>query len=349
MKKKRRKNYLGIVITVFVLSVALVIIAVMGVSSLLTMLAKSPFVTQPPETEQKEPVITQPPETQPPEPEETQPPETEPVQPETEPPRSYTTISLEKASSLTGSLVLVNAEHEYTFPSQSIINIYGNKTRSYSLSNSSMQLDEAAITGLNAMMDAFKEATGLSDVMVRTAYRDYDAQMAIYSDYVNKNGLTGASQYVSMGGYSDHNTGYGFDISVYSPAKGSQTLDSDDAYSWIYDNCHKHGFVRRFPEDKLSITGIKGETYHFRYVGVPHAYYMAKHNLCLEEYIEELKKYPADGEHLVFNDDFGSKWEVFYAPVAGEITEVKLPDDTVYRISGTNEGGFVIALLLADA
>jgi len=349
LKKRKRKNYLATVIAVFVLCVALVIIAVMGVSSLLTMLAKSPFVTQPPDTQPDEPVITQPIETEPPVTEEIPPqeeiPETEP--PVTQPPRSYTTLTPEKADAGKGTLVLVNADHEYSFPKQNIINLYGNKTRSYSLANSSMQLDEAAIQALNTMMDAFKEETGLGDVMVRTAYRDFDSQMALYSDYVAANGLTNAASVVAMGGYSDHNTGYGFDLSVYSAAKGAQTLDSDEAYGWIYDNCHRYGFVRRFPAEKQSITGIQGETYHFRYVGVPHAYYMAKHDLCLEEYIEELKKYPFAGEHLVFSDDVGSKWEIYYAPAEAETTEIQVPDDTPYTLSGTNDGGFVIALQIA--
>lgn len=346
LPKKRKKNYLSTIITVFVLCVALIIIAVMGVSALLTMLAKSPFITQAPETEPKEPVITQPIETDPPETEEpavTQPVESAP--PVTEPPRSYTTLTVDKASAGKGPLVLVNADHEYTFPKQNIINLYGNKSRSYSLANSSMQLDEEAIAALNAMMDAFKEETGLTDVMVRTAYRDFDTQMSLYSDYVAQHGLTYASAYVAMGGFSDHNTGYGFDLSVYSASKGAQTLDSNEAYQWIYDHCHRYGFVRRFPADKYSLTGINGETYHFRYVGTGHAYYMTKHGLCLEEYIEELKKYPFAGEHLTFSDDVGEKWEVYYVPAAEDTTEINIPDDVVYTLSGTNDGGFAVALL----
>ena len=36
---------------------------------------------------------------------------------------------------------------------------------------------------------------------------------------------------------------------------------------------------------KKEITKIEYEYWHYRYVGVPHAYYIMKNNLCLEEYL----------------------------------------------------------------
>ena len=62
--------------------------------------------------------------------------------------------------------------------------------------------------------------------------------------------------------------------------------------SWLNQNCYQYGFVVRFPEDKEELTGIDYEPWHFRYVGIPHAYMMTKNNLCLEEYISFLKQYP---------------------------------------------------------
>ena len=52
----------------------------------------------------------------------------------------------------------------------------------------------------------------------------------------------------------------------------------------------QYGFVLRYPDGKSDITGVTFENWHFRYVGVESAQYMAKHQLVLEEYIQLLKK-----------------------------------------------------------
>ena len=55
-------------------------------------------------------------------------------------------------------------------------------------------------------------------------------------------------------------------------------------------NSYKYGFCYRFLKSKEEITEIRHEAWHFRYVGVENAQYMAKHQLVLEEYIQLLKK-----------------------------------------------------------
>ena len=52
----------------------------------------------------------------------------------------------------------------------------------------------------------------------------------------------------------------------------------------------QYGFVLRYPDGKSNITGVNFENWHFRYVGVENAQYMAMHQLVLEEYIQLLKK-----------------------------------------------------------
>ena len=52
----------------------------------------------------------------------------------------------------------------------------------------------------------------------------------------------------------------------------------------------QYGFVLRYPDGKSNITGVNFENWHFRYVGVENAQYMANHQLVLEEYIQLLKK-----------------------------------------------------------
>ena len=97
------------------------------------------------------------------------------------------------------------------------------------------------------------------------------------------------------------------------------------------------GFVERYPAGKETVTGIAHEPWHFRYVGVPHAVVMVEENLCLEEYIDYLREYPYDGQHLTVACKTGT-YEIWYC--AG--TEAYLPEEGEYTVSGNNVDGVVV-------
>jgi D-alanyl-D-alanine dipeptidase/carboxypeptidase len=71
---------------------------------------------------------------------------------------------------------------------------------------------------------------------------------------------------------------------------------------------------------------------------------MREKELTLEEYTDYLKEFPYDGSHLQFcmaKRDF----EIYYVPVlSGYPVDIDIPDNTLYRISGNNEDGFVVTL-----
>lgn len=137
-------------------------------------------------------------------------------------------------------------------------------------------------------------------------------------------------------------------MNVYTAAGVSYSLvaaeQADPIYGWIYDNAAKYGFVLRYPEAKTSVTGITDEPWHFRYVGRGHAAYMTENDLTLEEYIALLYQYPADGKHLTFSYD-GIHYEVYYAGANGEETEVEVPSDAMYTVSGNNWDGFIVTII----
>ena len=54
---------------------------------------------------------------------------------------------------------------------------------------------------------------------------------------------------------------------------------------WIHQNCHRYGFILRYPEGKEDITKYNYEPWHIRYVGSI-ANYIYNNNLTLEEYKE---------------------------------------------------------------
>lgn len=60
-------------------------------------------------------------------------------------------------------------------------------------------------------------------------------------------------------------------------------------YSWLAENAHKYGFIKRYPSDKTDITGVINEPWHYRYVGKEAALEIYSQGMCLEEYIDTLE------------------------------------------------------------
>ncbi|HBZ03897.1 MAG TPA: hypothetical protein DEO83_08830 [Lachnospiraceae bacterium] len=79
----------------------------------------------------------------------------------------------------------------------------------------------------------------------------------------------------------DHTTGLAIDI---TSSQGDE--DVDNMMKWFEENSYKYGFVIRYPDDKYSVTGVKGAKTHLRYVGPEAANVMKQSGQCLEEYLE---------------------------------------------------------------
>ena len=62
-------------------------------------------------------------------------------------------------------------------------------------------------------------------------------------------------------------------------------LPKQEVYKWLNQNAYHYGFIKRYPHDKVAITGINNEPWHYRYVGIEVATKMKEENLCLEEYL----------------------------------------------------------------
>lgn len=60
-----------------------------------------------------------------------------------------------------------------------------------------------------------------------------------------------------------------------------------EVYNWLAQNAYRYGFIYRYPENKVAITGIANEPWHYRYVGVNAATEIYKRRICLEEYLGE--------------------------------------------------------------
>ena len=92
---------------------------------------------------------------------------------------------------------------------------------------------------------------------------------------------------------------------------------------------------------------------------MPHAWICTSRNWCLEEYIEGVKAYTADGVMLYVTTDgsvsevnaadglpTSGGWLVYYVPKtgAGGVTEIRVPRGSDYDISGNNADGFIVTV-----
>lgn len=133
------------------------------------------------------------------------------------------------------------------------------------------------------------EANGIKGVTVTSAFRSYDYQKQLFDQEVSIRGSEEeAAKHVNPPGISEHQTGLAVDMHNMSAA--STAFGDTKEAKWLADNAHNFGFILRYPKDKVRITGINYEPWHFRYVGRYHATKMHELDMCLEEYIEYINQ-----------------------------------------------------------
>lgn len=271
--------------------------------------------------------------------------------PETEPETTALAATYEYASKTAedvhrGYLILVNYQHEFTFDAGfNIKSIYAQKNKCYKVRDTLVTFDYTGIQWMNKMFEAFETETGKHDILINSSVRTMEEQQALYDYRVDQYGEEYAELFVSKPGHSEHHTGLACDMTIFNDKGEASTFTQNPEYSeWMEANAHKFGFILRYPADKTEITKIGYEDWHFRYVGRPHAYYMMKNNLCLEEYIELLKSHPFD-RPLVIDDDEGTTWQVYYIPEdASGTTQVPVPKYMSFNVSGNNVDGFIVTM-----
>lgn len=237
-----------------------------------------------------------------------------------------------------GTLVLVNRDHAYDPELPQTVSVFDKKTQSYFVKDKILSLREDAADALNQWMDAFAAESGKTDVNIVAGWRSYEDQVYLYQNAVDTKGQAHADAYLALPGCSEHHTGLAVDLDTYNIEDGtSGGFDGEGAYAWAVEHAWEYGFIQRYPPEKSDITGINYESWHFRYVGLPHAYIMQTENLCLEEYIDYLRNYTFSGEHLHVTC-LGVSYELYFC--AGD--QVVVPTTSSYTISGNNVDGYII-------
>lgn len=229
----------------------------------------------------------------------------------------------------TGPLILVNTTHPLRTPTNpELVALEGGV------------LLERRAAALRACLRAVGGASGILPV---SGWRSRAEQQAIWDDTLAKEGLAFTQSYVAMPDCSEHQTGLAIDL-----GRRQENVDFIRPYFPDEGVCRAfrlaaspYGFVLRYPAGREKVTGIAHEPWHFRYVGPIHGEIVARLDLTLEEYLEELRNYPAGGAPFRFST---AEWECALTYLPGGAGEpFRLAGQQGLLCSGDNCVGVVAA------
>ena len=148
------------------------------------------------------------------------------------------------------------------------------------------KIDATCVDALKQMVEDARKA-GLTCVL-NSGYRDMATQTYLwnkrYNDYISK-GYSEDEAYrltarrVAYPGTSEHQTGLAMDI--------VEIVKDGTLYEWFRQHAWEYGFVVRYKGEKESLTGIKDEPWHLRYVGKEVAQILQEEDWCLEEFMNQ--------------------------------------------------------------
>lgn len=269
----------------------------------------------------------------------------------------YKEITVPRSEMNCGDLILVNSQWEYYFPDAAeseVTDIKSVKNDYYGLSSYSTGLARHVVEQFNVLCTDYYNYSGFKWMQINSAYRSKQEQIDLYADYTAQYGADYAKAYVANPGFSEHHTGLAMDLNV--NVDGSiYYVENYEGCDWFRENAKNYGFILRYPKDKVYMTGINYESWHYRYVGTPHSQIMSDMNFCLEEYINYLRSYTWEKECLTYNGETGvdtlsaEKYEegvlIYYTPAEEEgDTTLRVPKNGEYTVSGNNVDGFVVTV-----
>ncbi len=155
-------------------------------------------------------------------------------------------------------------------------------------------VDERIASAAEEML-ADAKAAGMK-IVICSAYRSVERQKQVFNDSVKdrlNQGMTYWEAFadtrlsVAEPGTSEHAMGLALDLISNQYTELDERQETTKEAKWLAENCHKYGFILRYPPSKTDITGIIYEPWHYRYVGVEDATKIMELGITLEEYLEE--------------------------------------------------------------
>lgn len=112
-------------------------------------------------------------------------------------------------------------------------------------------------------------------IEIVSAYRSFDTQESLKSQYKVIYGAGTANQFSADQGYSEHQLGTAIDFTTPEVGSGLNGFEYSHEYAWLKNNAHRFGFILSYPPNN---SYYQFEPWHWRFVGVKLATYLFNEN-----------------------------------------------------------------------
>lgn len=185
--------------------------------------------------------------------------------------------------------VLVNREHPLPKAYEPELLVLPNVPPARGKENAILLRPEAA----DALELLFQDAmTAGHTLYAVSGYRSYRTQSSLFQRKADAVGEKRAMRSVAPPGASEHQLGLAMDINGESTVNRGLTeaFGASPEGLWVADNAHHYGFLIRYPQDAIDITGYVWEPWHLRYVGIEVAGEVFALEITYEEYCQLLQE-----------------------------------------------------------
>lgn len=126
-----------------------------------------------------------------------------------------------------------------------------------------------------------------------SAYRSVEQQQQFVDGFIEEYGGQHVGQFVAAPGFSEHHTGLALDLFLVVDGEGvhpdRNIAQQHETWEKIHAKLADHGFILRYPPQKMIVTGYSYEPWHIRYLDdVETARAIMDAGVSLEEYLGEV-------------------------------------------------------------
>ena len=247
-------------------------------------------------------------------------------------PAGYEEAEIDQSRIYSGTLILVNAENpsHLTKEDLNLEQVYfaEDKPDTYEVSYPGhTAANKTALSQFNRLMKAYYAATNNSEIMFNYGYLEQGKEKS----------------------NPDSPTALDIQLHLKHTGGGYEYISNTSPYSWLFDHMANYGFIVRYPSNKAEVTGVDCGYTAIRYVGVPHAAYMKERDLCLEEYLDELRsQHNFFGGVLLEIATSEQTYHVYYvaADPTAATTRIPVPKTGSYEVSGNNTDGYIVTAVI---